>query len=132
VCTPVTPSVSYLSTELTGCSMDPGISCGARKLAWTPQVKKKKKTLLAGSETSSLPFSSRLEISIYPRCDGKSELSAYLFYDCRVRMFNFTVLITDNYTEYPSIFNYILYSNFIHRIIFYIFKKKFNKQYLII
>ena len=121
MCTPVTPSVSYLPTELTGCSVNPEISCGACKLTWTPQIKKK--TLLAGSETSSLPFSSRLEISIYPRCDGKSELSAYLFYDCRVRMFNFTVLITDNYTEYPSIFNCILYSNFIHRIIFYIFLK---------
>jgi len=117
----VIPAVSYLPTELAGCSVNPGISCGARKLARTPRIKKKKKTLLAGSQRPHL-YHFLVDLrSQYPRCDGKSELSAYLFYDCRVRMFNFTVLITDNYTEYPSIFNYILYSNFIHRIIFYIF-----------
>jgi len=30
----------YLSTGLAGCSVGPGISCGARKLARTPWVKK--------------------------------------------------------------------------------------------
>jgi hypothetical protein len=35
--------VSYLSTGLAGYLVGPGISCGARKLARTPQVKKKKK-----------------------------------------------------------------------------------------
>jgi len=42
-CTPVTPAVFYLSTGLAGCSVGPGISCGARKLARTPRVTKKKK-----------------------------------------------------------------------------------------
>jgi len=41
-CTSVTPAVSYLPTGLAGCSVDPGISCGARKLARTPQVTKKR------------------------------------------------------------------------------------------
>jgi hypothetical protein len=35
--------VSYLLTGLTWCLVDPGISCGARKLARTPRVKKKKR-----------------------------------------------------------------------------------------
>ena len=42
-CTPVTPAMSYLPTGLAGCSVDPGISCGTRKLARTPRVTKKKK-----------------------------------------------------------------------------------------
>jgi len=42
-CTPVTPAVSYLPTGLAGCSVDPRISCGTRKLARTPRVTKKKK-----------------------------------------------------------------------------------------
>jgi len=33
VCTSITPAVSYLSTGLAGCSVGPGISRGARKLA---------------------------------------------------------------------------------------------------
>jgi len=33
--------VSYLSTGLAGYSVDPGISCGAHKLAQTLRVKKK-------------------------------------------------------------------------------------------
>jgi len=41
-CTPVIPAVSYLPTGLAGCSVGPGISCGARKLARTPRVTKKK------------------------------------------------------------------------------------------
>ena len=41
-CTSVTPAVFYLSTGLAGCSVDPGISCGARKLDRTPRVTKKK------------------------------------------------------------------------------------------
>jgi len=40
---PVTPVVPYLSTGLAGCSVGPGISCGARKLARTLRVIKKKK-----------------------------------------------------------------------------------------
>jgi hypothetical protein len=44
-CTPVTPAVFYLPAGLAGCSVDPGISCGARKLARTPRVTKKKKIL---------------------------------------------------------------------------------------
>ena len=39
---PVTPAVPYLSTRLAGCLVGPGISCGARKLARTPQVIKNK------------------------------------------------------------------------------------------
>ena len=35
--------MSYLSTGLAGCSMDPGISRGARKLVRIPQVIYKKK-----------------------------------------------------------------------------------------
>jgi len=35
--------VSYLPTGLAGCSVGPGISYGARKLARTPRVTKKKK-----------------------------------------------------------------------------------------
>jgi len=35
-----------MSTELAGCSVDPGISCGARKLAQTPRVTKKKNTAI--------------------------------------------------------------------------------------
>jgi hypothetical protein len=35
-------AVFYLFTWLTGCSVNPGISCGARKLARTPRVTKKK------------------------------------------------------------------------------------------
>jgi len=42
-CTPVIPAVSYLPTGLAGCSVGPGISCGARKLARTPRVTKKKR-----------------------------------------------------------------------------------------
>jgi hypothetical protein len=38
----VIPAVFYLPTGLAGCSVDPGISCGARKLTRTPRVKKKK------------------------------------------------------------------------------------------
>jgi len=45
-CTSVTPAVSYLSLVLSlglaGCSVGPEISRGARKLAWTPRVIKKK------------------------------------------------------------------------------------------
>jgi len=43
---PVTPVVSYLPTGLAGCSVDPGISCGARKLAGHSGLKKKKKLTL--------------------------------------------------------------------------------------
>ena len=42
-CTSVTSAVSYLPTRLARCSVGPGISCGARKLAQTPRVTKKKK-----------------------------------------------------------------------------------------
>jgi len=42
-CTPVTPVVPYMLTGLAGCSVGPGISCDARKLAQTPRVTKKKK-----------------------------------------------------------------------------------------
>jgi hypothetical protein len=35
-------TVSYLPTGLAGCSVGPGISCGARKLTRTPRVTKKK------------------------------------------------------------------------------------------
>jgi hypothetical protein len=42
-CTPVIPAVFYLPTGLAGCSVGPGISCGARKLTRTPRVTKKKK-----------------------------------------------------------------------------------------
>ena len=41
----VTFAVSYLFTWLAGCSVGPGISCGARKLARTPRVTKKKREL---------------------------------------------------------------------------------------
>jgi hypothetical protein len=41
-CTPVTPAVSYLPIGLAGCSVGSEISCGARKLAQTPRVIKKK------------------------------------------------------------------------------------------
>ena len=41
MCTSVTPAVPYLSTRLAGCSVDPGNSRGARKLARTPRVIKK-------------------------------------------------------------------------------------------
>jgi hypothetical protein len=40
----VTSAISYLFTRLAGCLVDPGISCGTRKLVWTPRVTKKKKT----------------------------------------------------------------------------------------
>ena len=40
-CTPVTPAVSYLSIGLAGCSVGPGISCGACKLVRTPRVTQK-------------------------------------------------------------------------------------------
>ena len=40
-CTSVTPAVSYLSTGLAMCSVDPEISCGARKLTRTPRITKK-------------------------------------------------------------------------------------------
>jgi hypothetical protein len=42
---PVTPVVSYLPTGLAECSVGPGISCGARKLARTLRVIKKKKKM---------------------------------------------------------------------------------------
>jgi len=38
VCMSVIAAVFYLSTGLAGCSVGPGISCGARKLARTPQI----------------------------------------------------------------------------------------------
>jgi len=44
-CKSVTPAVFYLPAGLVGCSVDPGISCGARKLARTSRVKKKKKSI---------------------------------------------------------------------------------------
>jgi len=44
-CTFVTPAVFYLFIRLAGCSVDPGISCGARKLTQTPYVTKKKKKM---------------------------------------------------------------------------------------
>jgi hypothetical protein len=37
----VTPAVFYLSTELVGCSVDPGTNRGARKLTRTSRIKKK-------------------------------------------------------------------------------------------
>jgi len=40
-CASVTPVVSYLSIRLAGCSVDPGISYGARKLVRTSWLKKK-------------------------------------------------------------------------------------------
>ena len=40
----VTPVVPYLSTEFAGCSINSGISCGARKLTQTSRVIKKKKS----------------------------------------------------------------------------------------
>jgi hypothetical protein len=46
----VTPAVSYLPTGLAGCSVGPGISCGARKLTRTPRVTKKKKTQLVNKD----------------------------------------------------------------------------------
>ena len=42
-CMSVTPVMSYLSTGLAGCSVDPEISRGACKLARKPRVIKKKK-----------------------------------------------------------------------------------------
>jgi hypothetical protein len=51
-CTPVTSVVSYLPTGLVRCSVSPGISYGARKLARTSRIKKKKK--------SSTPMKSHL------------------------------------------------------------------------
>jgi len=44
-CKPVTLVVSYLPAGLVGCSVDPRINYDARKLARTPQVKKKKKKI---------------------------------------------------------------------------------------
>ena len=41
--TSVIPVVFYLSTWLAGCSVGPGINCGARKLVQTPWISKKKK-----------------------------------------------------------------------------------------
>jgi hypothetical protein len=41
----VTSAVSYLPTRLAGCSVGPGIGCGARKLARTPWVTKKKRRI---------------------------------------------------------------------------------------
>jgi len=35
-------------TGLAGCSVDPGISCGVRKLVWIPRIKKKKKDSSTG------------------------------------------------------------------------------------
>ena len=43
MCKPVTLVVSYLPAGLVGCSVDPRINYDARKLARTPQIKKKKK-----------------------------------------------------------------------------------------
>jgi len=40
-CMSVTPAVPYLFIGLAGCSMDPGISRGARKLVRTPRIIKK-------------------------------------------------------------------------------------------
>ena len=40
-CTPITTAVSYLSPGLARCSVGPGISRGARKLARTPRIIKK-------------------------------------------------------------------------------------------
>jgi len=43
MCTPVTSVVLYLPTGLAGCSVGPGTSRDARKLARTPRVIKKNK-----------------------------------------------------------------------------------------
>ena len=42
-CMSVTPAVPYLPTRFAGCSVDPEISRGARKLVRTPRVTKKKR-----------------------------------------------------------------------------------------
>jgi len=44
-CMLITLVMSYLSAGLAGCSVGPGISCGARKLVRTPRVTKKKKKI---------------------------------------------------------------------------------------
>ena len=54
-CTPVTPAVSYLSIGLAGCSVGPGINCGACKLVRTPRVIKKKKRCSSEEMTKILP-----------------------------------------------------------------------------
>jgi hypothetical protein len=51
LCTSVIPVVSYMLTGLARCSVDPGISCGARKLTRTPRIIKKKKKKKAGTCT---------------------------------------------------------------------------------
>jgi hypothetical protein len=55
----VIPVVSYLSTGLAGCSVDPGNSRGARKLTRTSRVikknkkEKKRRKLIASMETQA-------------------------------------------------------------------------------
>jgi len=44
--------VSYLPTGLAGCSVGPGISCGARKLARTLRVTKKKEDCIDHQPTT--------------------------------------------------------------------------------
>jgi hypothetical protein len=54
--------VFYLLARLAGCSVGPGISCGARKLTRTPWIKKKKKE---SSEKIRLNFS---------KCEKKNDM----------------------------------------------------------
>jgi len=70
-CTPVTPAVSYLPTGLAGCSVGPGISCGARKLARTPRVKKKKKELQWTPATFFFIKKKQLECNNYEMRSGQ-------------------------------------------------------------
>jgi hypothetical protein len=48
--------VSYLSIELAGCSVDPEISRGVRKLTRTTRVKKKKKNTPLESKGQEMGF----------------------------------------------------------------------------
>ena len=77
-CTPVTPAVSYLPTGLAGCSVGPGISCGARKLTRTLQVTKKKKRLHRSSTSNRFhdtnPTFNRKQLEVWKSKRNRQEI----------------------------------------------------------
>jgi len=80
----VTPAVSYLSTGFAGYLVGSGISCGARKLAQTPRVIKKKNkrtqiSLPKVSHFSWLPTSNLPTIYILSLSLSLSEIYIYIY-----------------------------------------------------
>jgi hypothetical protein len=76
---PVTPTVSYLPTGLAGCSVGPGISCGARKLARTPRVANNNNNNLVGNHLGGGPVVRAWDQEICSLCGFRFEPCDYSY-----------------------------------------------------